>query len=190
MTTYEHEKTVENGFVSLWVLKGYVENCGVAAKFNFAGYDDEAELKKLQAKSKELSDALFASRPCPLQIVERHSNAQSRLAADALRLVERTRDRLRAELAEAKSDMARSLSAGLKSDSQTVRAMCREAINVLVETAFGFGASAYIKQLGRIDNIALHVGQLRGLTHHPAWLQKALDDARPPDAVEKWKSGR
>lgn len=180
--------TIKNGFVENCVLENHCRNCGVPERLRFDGFDDEERLRELQAKSRELADALWQSRPCPLAIVERHSAAQTKLAGEALRLVEAYMRRLEGELQAARDESRRVLVAGIKLKDGTARALCDESLSIVALGGnCGMMQQAHIR---RIEAVGVVAGQLRTNAQRPIWLQTALAAVAPPDPVRLWKFGK
>lgn len=186
ITNTESEK--DGAFLDGAKSKAYCDNlAGVPQSLNFAGYDDEEQLRDLQAKSKQLNDKLYASRPVPLEVVERHNQVTRKLAEEALTLVLKTQSRLKGELEAVMKDLERSFSTGLKT-SGAVRAICEESIRLLIGASVLADGSLYRRQQDRIDQIGVTAARLRGNTHRPKFLQDYIDGKSSKDAVSAWKS--
>jgi hypothetical protein len=162
--------------INAHTLEDYTRMCGVREGMNFAGFDNEVALRKLQAKSAELAHTLYDSRPVPVAIFEEADAAQSKLAAEALKLAEVTPQRLKAEAQAATEDVRRALSSGLKSSGKA-----RDLAEILV-------AQLAIKTVGdcpawnqfenELQRKVAIVSELLGRSQRPAWLKRYREEQR------------
>ena len=179
---------VKDGCVKDNVLKAHSETSGVPDALSFVGFDDEAGLLRLRKQSRELGAALYASRPCPLEIVRRHSEAQGRLAAQALRLVEAYKTQLQNELDAARADVVRCLTAGLKVSGRS-RELALERLARIADNLAGGIGPLERAHIMRLESVGLTVGRLRENTKHPIWLAECLSATSSVDPVGAWRKG-
>lgn len=167
--------SITNGMIGAQTLEDYTRMCGVREGMNFAGFDNEVALRKLQAKSAELAQTLFDSRPVPVAIFEEADAAQSKLATEALALAEVTPKRLKAEAKAAMEDVCRALSVGLKSSGHT-RTLAESLVAQLV--AKSSDSLDWVRHENENQRTGAIVSELLGRSQRPAWLKRYREEQR------------